>query len=87
MTVQFSIDESLEFNLNLVDGGVPGAQTLSQQLKAIDITKLPYTCVAHSCPRRQSGMHFICVQGLLGIPQCQECSCAASCLRGNIHSM
>ena len=54
--VQFSIDESLEFNLNLVDGGVLGAQTVSQQLKAIDFTKLPYSCVARSRPCHQNSM-------------------------------
>ncbi len=63
--MQFSIDESLEFNLNLVDGGVPGAQTVSQQLKAIDFTKLPYTCV--TCCRccqsveQQSSCMMLCM--------------------------
>ncbi len=42
--LQFSIDETLEYNLNLVDGGVLGAQTVSQQLKAINASLLPYTC-------------------------------------------
>ena len=42
LCAQFSIDETLEFNDYYYNGGVVGADTASQQLKAINPVNLPY---------------------------------------------
>ena len=41
---QFSIDETLEFDLYYYDGGVPGSDVLSKQLEAFNTANLPYRC-------------------------------------------